>query len=67
LPEQAEADKSNKPLSNQPLSNHKHNQPLKEVVEAVAEEEAVVEEEDQLLLQEQEQLHKLQHQEPMVP
>jgi len=65
LPEQAEADKPNKPLSNQPLSNHKHNQPLMEAVEVVAEEE--VEEEDQLLPQGQQRLHQLQPQEPMAP
>jgi len=55
-----EADKSNKPLSNQPLSNHRHNQLLMEAVEAVAvgvvavvEEEVVVVEADQHPLQQQ--------------
>jgi len=72
LQELVEADKSNKPLSNQPLNNHRHSQPLMEVVEVVVEaeveEEAVEVEADQHPLQQQQPL-KQQHprEEPMAP
>jgi len=38
-----EADRSNKPHNNKPLSNHRHNQPLMEEVEVVVEEVEEVE------------------------
>jgi len=71
LQELVEADKSNKLLSNQPLNNHKHNQPLMEAVEAVVEVEeevVVVVEAHQHPLQPQQPLQQ-QHpkEEPMAP
>jgi len=72
LQELVKVDKPNKPLSNQPLSNHRHNQPLMEAVKVVVvveEEAVVVVEADQHLLQQQQSPNKQQHlkQDQMAP
>jgi len=72
LQELEEADKPNKPLSNQPLNSHNHNRLLMEAVEAVVEAEeeaAVVVEAHQDPHQQQQQPNLQQHpkEEPTAP
>jgi len=63
LQELVEVDKSNKPISTQPLNNHRHNQLLMEAVEVVVEAE---EEEEAAVVEVHQHLHQHPQQQPLL-